>query len=455
MGHKVHPTGFRLGVIGDWQAKWYADKHYSEFLHEDLKLRQAIQSWNTEAGISLVEIDRQLNKVSITIHTARPGVVIGRGGQRVDELRLHLDDLIKKRVQLNIQEIRQPELDAYLVAKSIAEQLERRVAYRRAMKQAVLRTIQAGAKGVRISCAGRLGGAEIARRQTVHQGQVPLHTLRADIDYGFLEARTTLGRIGVKVWIYKGDILPEPKAVEVEETPPEIAADGSPEAEPTVELEKKLTKRSKKAMPSTPIEPEEKPAEPTTAETEKTLSGAEPRKKLTTRSKKAMPSTPIEPEEKPAEPTTAETEKTLIGAEPKKKLTTTRSKKAMPSTPIEPEEKPAEPTAVETEKTLTEVKPEKKLTKRSKKAVPSAPIEPEEKPAEPTAVETEKTLIGAEPEKKLTKRSKKVVPSAPIEPEEKLTEPKADINPDVEPFTSMEKEEKDVTTQTGEISQDS
>ena len=182
-----------------------------EFLQEDLKLRKAIQSRYAEAGISLVEIERQANKVSITIHTARPGIVIGRGGQRVDEMRAYLENLIGKKVQLNIQEIQQPELDAYLVARTVAEQMERRVAYRRAMKQAMFRTMQAGAKGMRISCAGRLGGAEIARRLIMHEGQVPLHTLRADIDYGFTEARTTMGRIGVKVWIYKGDILPEPK----------------------------------------------------------------------------------------------------------------------------------------------------------------------------------------------------------------------------------------------------
>lgn len=221
MGHKVHPFGFRIGVIRDWQAKWYADKHYVEFLQEDLKLREAIRSRYAEAGISQVEIDRQANKVSVTIHTARPGIVIGRGGQRVDEMRLYLEELIGKRIQLNIQEIQQPELDAYLVARTVAEQIERRIAYRRAMKQAIFRTMQAGAKGVKISCAGRLAGAEIARRQNMHQGQVPLHTLRADIDYGLTEACTTLGRIGVKVWIYKGDILPEPKVVEVEEVPAE------------------------------------------------------------------------------------------------------------------------------------------------------------------------------------------------------------------------------------------
>ncbi len=226
MGHKVHPFGFRIGVIRDWQAKWYAEKNYSAFLHEDLKLRQAIESIGPEAAISDVEIERQANKVSVTIHTARPGVVIGRGGQRVDELRLQLEGLIGKRIQLNILEVQQPELDAYLVARAIAEQIEHRVAFRRAMKQAIFRTTQAGAKGIRISCAGRLGGTEIARREITHQGRVPLHTLRADIDYGFTEAHTTLGRIGVKVWVYRGDILPEVTKLETtEETTEETPAE--------------------------------------------------------------------------------------------------------------------------------------------------------------------------------------------------------------------------------------
>ncbi|MFC1928394.1 30S ribosomal protein S3, partial [Chloroflexota bacterium] len=219
MGHKVHPTGFRIGVIRGWQAKWYADKHYADSLQEDLRLRSAIQSRYGEAAVSLVEIERQANQVSVTIHTARPGIVIGRGGQRVDETRLHLEQLVGKKIQLNIQEIQQPELDSYLVAKAIAEQIQRRVAYRRAMKQAMFRTMQAGAKGMKVRCAGRLGGAEIARRLSMHDGRVPLHTLRADIDYGFVEARTPMGRIGVKVWIYKGDILPEAKVLEVEEIP--------------------------------------------------------------------------------------------------------------------------------------------------------------------------------------------------------------------------------------------
>jgi small subunit ribosomal protein S3 len=221
LGHKVHPLGFRLGFIRDWQSRWYAEKNYPEFLHEDLKIRQAIESIGPEAAISDVEIERQANKVTVTIHTARPGVVIGRGGQRVDELRLKLEGLIGKRIQLNILEVQQPELDAYLVARAIADQMEHRVAFRRAMKQAMFRTTQAGAKGIRLSCAGRLGGTEIARREVMHQGQVPLHTLRADIDYGFAEAHTTLGRIGVKVWVYRGDILTKPSKLEVEETPVE------------------------------------------------------------------------------------------------------------------------------------------------------------------------------------------------------------------------------------------
>jgi small subunit ribosomal protein S3 len=221
LGHKVHPLGFRLGVTQDWKAKWYADKHYAEFLQEDLVFRKAILSRYAEAGISSVEISRQSNEVSITIRTSRPGIIIGRGGQRVNEIRALLEELSGKRVQLNIEEIRQPELDAYLVAKNVAEQIRRRIAYRRAMKQAISRTLQGGAKGIKISCGGRLAGAEIARRLTMHQGQVPLHTLRSDIDYGLAEAHTSVGRVGVKVWVYKGDILPEPKGEEIEAQPSE------------------------------------------------------------------------------------------------------------------------------------------------------------------------------------------------------------------------------------------
>ena len=241
MGHKVHPVGFRVGVIRGWDAKWYADKHYITYLLEDLKIRKRIRSVYPEAGVSQVEIDRQANNVTLTIHTARPGILIGRGGQRVDEMRHMLEKLIGKRIQLNIREVQQPELDAFLVARSVADQMERRVAYRRAMKQSMQRTIMAGAKGMRIRCAGRLDGAEIARKVIMHEGRVPLHTIRADIDYGFTEAATVMGRIGVKVWIYKGDILPEkeeeeqaapPVAAVAEAAPAELAVAAPPVAAP-------------------------------------------------------------------------------------------------------------------------------------------------------------------------------------------------------------------------------
>lgn len=209
MGHKVHPYGFRIGVIRGWHAKWYDERHYTEFLHDDLKLRQAIEGRCSDGGVARVETDHQGNEILVTLYSARPGIVIGRGGQRAEELRAYLEETCGKKVRLTIKEVEQPELEACLVARSVADQLERRVAFRRAMKQAAFRTMQAGAKGVKISCAGRLGGVEIARRETTLQGQLPLHTLSADIDYGFAEARTTLGNIGVKVWIYKGQVYPE------------------------------------------------------------------------------------------------------------------------------------------------------------------------------------------------------------------------------------------------------
>ncbi|MBI4288296.1 MAG: 30S ribosomal protein S3 [Chloroflexi bacterium] len=224
MGHKVHPIGFRIGVHRDWLSRWYDERHYRELLQEDLKIRQAITAGYREASISKVEIERQANQVQVAIHTARPGIVIGRAGQRVDEMRQKLEKLTGKRIRLNIQEIRQPELDAYLVARSVAEQMERRVAFRRAMRQAIARTMQGGAKGIKIISSGRLGGAEIARRETAKDGRVPLQTLRADIDYGLAEARTTLGRIGVKVWIYRGDVL----AAKAEKPAAEAAAPAAP-----------------------------------------------------------------------------------------------------------------------------------------------------------------------------------------------------------------------------------
>jgi small subunit ribosomal protein S3 len=236
MGQKIHPIGFRLGVIYDWQAKWYAENTYSELLHEDLAIRKLILSSFRDAGISKVEIERSANAATVTIHTARPGIIIGRGGQRVDELRGRLEQLTKRRVRVNIQEIRQPELDAYLVARSVADQLEHRVAHRRAMKQAIQRSMQRGAKGIKVRVGGRLGGSEMSRNETEKEGRIPLHTLRANIDYGQTEAHTTFGRIGVKVWLYKGDILPPPRKVREPEEPaaaqPAPPEPATPEARP-------------------------------------------------------------------------------------------------------------------------------------------------------------------------------------------------------------------------------
>ncbi|HET7263031.1 MAG TPA: 30S ribosomal protein S3 [bacterium] len=209
MGQKIHPIGLRLGIIKDWESKWYAEKNFPELIEEDQKLRNAIKRKMGRAGISRIEIERAANRVRITIHSARPGIIIGRGGTGIDALKKELEAMTGKAIQLNVQEIRRAELEAALVAQNVASQLERRIAYRRAMKQAVARSLRSGAKGIRISCSGRLAGAEIARYEWYREGRVPLQTLRADIDFGVAEALTTYGRIGVKVWIYRGDVLPE------------------------------------------------------------------------------------------------------------------------------------------------------------------------------------------------------------------------------------------------------
>mgnify|MGYP000892604110 CR=1 FL=1 len=208
MGQKVHPKGLRVGIIRGWESNWYADKNYAELLHEDIKIRKYIKAQLFAAGISGVEIERAANRIKASIRTAKPGIVIGRGGAEVELLRKTLEKMTGKKVNVNIIEIKKPELDAQLVSEGIAAQLEKRVAFRRAMKQAVSRTMRIGAQGVKISSSGRLAGAEIARSEWYSEGKVPLHTLRADIDYGFAEANTTYGKIGVKVWIYKGEILP-------------------------------------------------------------------------------------------------------------------------------------------------------------------------------------------------------------------------------------------------------
>ena len=209
MGQKIHPNGFRVGVTRDWHATWFAgQKEYASLVTEDINIRRAIDGMYEDAGISKVDIERDSNEVAVTIHTARPGIVIGRGGQRVDELRKHLETLTgNRRAKLNVKEVRQAELDAYLVARNVADQLERRIAFRRAIRQAVMRTMQAGAEGIKIAVSGRLAGADIARAEKAMEGRVPLHTLRADIDYGLAEAQTEFGVLGVKVWICRGEIM--------------------------------------------------------------------------------------------------------------------------------------------------------------------------------------------------------------------------------------------------------
>ncbi|MDR0434181.1 MAG: 30S ribosomal protein S3 [Gracilibacteraceae bacterium] len=213
MGQKVNPHGLRVGIIRNWEGRWYADRNYGELLHEDIKIRRFIMKKMSAAGVPRVEIERAgTNPVKIFVHAARPGIVIGRGGAGIDLLTKEIEALIGKKVNVNILEIKRPELDASLVADSVAQQLEKRIAFRRAMKQTVGRTMRSGAQGIKISCGGRLGGAEIARTEWYNEGKVPLHTLRADIDYGFAEANTTYGKIGVKVWIYKGEVLPAKKS---------------------------------------------------------------------------------------------------------------------------------------------------------------------------------------------------------------------------------------------------
>jgi small subunit ribosomal protein S3 len=211
MGQKVHPTGFRLGVIKTWDSRWFAKKNYAALLHEDLRIRSIVKERLMHAGVAKIEIERAGQKAKINIHTARPGIIIGKKGAEVDKLKKDLEAITGKQMYINIQEIRRPELDAQLVAENIALQLERRIAFRRAMKKAVTSALRLGAQGIKITCAGRLAGAEIARTEGYREGRVPLHTLRADIQYGFHEARTTMGQIGVKVWIYKGEVLPQAK----------------------------------------------------------------------------------------------------------------------------------------------------------------------------------------------------------------------------------------------------
>jgi small subunit ribosomal protein S3 len=212
VGQKVNPIGLRVGIIRDWESKWYAGKDFGDLLLEDVKIREHLKNKLKDSAVSRIEIERAANRVNVTIHTAKPGMVIGKGGSEVENLRNEITKIAGgKKVHINISEIKHPDLDAILVAESIAQQLERRVSFRRALKQAIQRTMRSGAKGIKTAVSGRLGGAEIARTEGYSEGTVPLHTLRADIDYGTAEAHTTYGRIGVKVWIYRGEVLPTAK----------------------------------------------------------------------------------------------------------------------------------------------------------------------------------------------------------------------------------------------------
>ena len=216
MGQKVNPYGFRLGITTDWKSRWFEERNYREFVVEDWKIRDYLMRQLEAAAVSRIEVERTRDRLRVDIHTARPGIVIGRRGAEADRLKKHLEELtgLQNRIQLNIQEIKQPELDAALIAQGICDQLVRRVAFRRAMKRAIQTVQKAGAQGIKVQCSGRLGGSEMSRKEQYREGRVPLHTLRADIDYGFREAKTTSGRVGVKVWIYKGDILPYKVSIE-------------------------------------------------------------------------------------------------------------------------------------------------------------------------------------------------------------------------------------------------
>jgi small subunit ribosomal protein S3 len=420
MGRKVNPVAFRIGTTRDWTAKWHADKHFVEYLQEDIKLRKAIAARYKDAGVSNVEIERQANKVTVNIHTSRPGIVIGRGGQRVDETRKHLEEVIGKRVQLNILEVAQPELDAYLVSRAVAEQIERRIAYRRAMKQAIFRSMQAGAEGIKISASGRLGGVEIARRQVMHQGRVPLHTLRADIDYGYSQAYINMGRIGIKVWIYRGDILPERAEEEFEEAPPAAEALVEETAAPVAE-------KPAEAAPEEKAKPvDKKPAKPRAKKAEKAEAVTE------VEAKPAVEATvevaPVA--EKPAKPKAVKKEKpTVAKAEPAKPKVKKATK--VEAAPVEAE-KPAKPKA-------------KKVTKAKAEAAPveaEKPAEPKEAPkAKPKAVKKKKPAAAkAEPAKPKAKKATKA--------EAEVGE-KAPAAAKAKPKAKKKVEKKDATAQEG------
>ena len=259
MGHKVHPNAFRLGVFRPWEANWFANpKDYTKMLHEDLEMRRVILARLRNAGIAKIETERSSNaQLTVTIHTAKPGIVIGKGGSSVDQLREDLEKRFGNRVRISIQEIKQPELDAQLVAENIASQIERRISYKRAMKQAILRTMRSGAKGVRIYCGGRLRGAEMARREWDREGRVPLHTLRANIDFGRATAKTTFGAIGVKCWIYKDMVSPQQRRMLA-------ATDGAPIGE-AIAPQPEIVETVPEPQAAVVVAPVEVPAQPEAA----------------------------------------------------------------------------------------------------------------------------------------------------------------------------------------------
>ena len=324
MGHKVHPNAFRLGVFRPWEANWFANpKDYTKMLHEDLEMRRTILGRLRNAGIAKIETERSSNaQLTVTIHTAKPGIVIGKGGSSVDQLREDLEKRFGNRVRISIQEIKQPELNAQLVAENIASQIERRISYKRAMKQAILRTMRSGAKGVRVYCGGRLRGAEMARREWDREGRVPLHTLRADIDFGRATAKTTFGAIGVKCWIYKDQISPQQRRLAI--------ADGAPIGEaiaPQPELpEMPPPPRTDLVEPVTPPLPAEVTAE-VTAEAAAEATAAPARRARTTRTT-AAPKTAAAAEKPKAAPRAKAAAKPAAEKKPApaKKSTTPRKK---------------------------------------------------------------------------------------------------------------------------------
>ncbi|MDA8343290.1 MAG: 30S ribosomal protein S3 [Actinomycetota bacterium] len=269
MGQKVNPYGFRLGVTTDWKSRWFEERSYQDFVVEDWKIRDYLTSQLETAAVSRIEVERTRDRIRVDIHTARPGIVIGRRGSEADRLKKKIEEItgLNNRIQLNIQEIKQPELDAALIAQGICDQLARRVAFRRAMKRAIQTVQKAGAIGVRVQCSGRLGGSEMARKESYREGRVPLHTLRADIDYGFREAKTTFGRIGVKVWIYKGDILPYKVSTEEKITREAAMAAGETSGQATAPGPRRLItagggrRRAEQGAPGSVATVEESPAE--------------------------------------------------------------------------------------------------------------------------------------------------------------------------------------------------